>query len=116
MVQPGRKQGRCVDSSYQCGRHTPGGIYAEIPERLDGDGTSENFGDARKIEVPEEYRKESLVYLPLKYGLVTYKELADGTLTMSQFWKAKKQAKFMEWLEDKQHSVSNNKNEVEYFD
>ena len=96
MVQPGRKQRGRVDCSERSNGHFAGGIYAEVLEGSDSGGTKEDFGDSNSVRVPEEYRKEAVVYLPLKYGLVSYKELTDGTLSFEQFYRAKKQAEFME--------------------
>ena len=94
-----------------------GGIYAELLQEADKNGTRESLGDADTIQVPEYYKKEAIIYLPLKYGLVRFKELCDGTMTMSEFYKAKKEAEFFEWVEEQQAKRMRKQNdEVEYFD
>ena len=107
-----------MDGAQRRNGHLAGGIYAETLEGSDSGGTKEDFGDANSVRVPEEYRKEAIVYLPLKYGLVTYKELCDGTLSFKQFCRAKKQAEFMDWVERQTYNkvARKQKDEVEYFD
>jgi hypothetical protein len=52
----------------------------------------------------------------LKYGLVSYRELADGTMSIKTFWKAQKQAEFMEWVEQQSNAGKEQTDDVRYFD
>jgi len=51
----------------------------------------------------------------LHYGLLTYQGLADGTVSIETFFRAKRQAKFMAWLKNKALHMGHNE-EVEYFE
>lgn len=94
-----------------------GGICAELYKRDIEEGTGESLGNAETICVPERYRREAIIYLPLKYGLVRFKELCDGTLSIKEFYRAKKEAEFFEWVEEQQiRHTKQKKDEVEYFD
>lgn len=113
MVLTSRKQGRRLGSIDKIDNGTPGGICAELSKGTSESRAGESVG--REIEVPREYRAESIVYYPLKYGLVTYQGLVDGTVSIHTLFRAKKQAEFMEWIQSK--SVPETKQEeVEYFE
>ena len=113
MVLKTGKHGRCVGGSCKSNGKTVGKIFAELSKGNSKSDASESNGET--IEVPREYRKQAIVSDVLKHGLLTYQGLADGTVSIKTFFRAKRQAQFMDWL-TQQVVRRNTKDEVEYFD
>ena len=111
MVRTSRKRIRRLGSSRKRRILSPGGTLAGLSERDVPESEESRSGI---IAIPDEYTAEAIIYPVIVKGYLTYQSLADGSVDMKTFFRAKKLARFDEWLKDKSKK-SNQKDEVEYF-
>lgn len=98
--------------------HIVGKILAALSEGNGGrNESSGDDDDIDKVSVPDKYRAEALMYDVVSRGLIPFHSLADGTVDMQTFFRAKRLVEFEGWLKDKAKSMAQAKKDVvEYFE